>query len=611
MRHLEELKIPLFYFDMPVMSCGSLAEAIHHKQQQVQRDLPYVYSTESAFNWAIATLHALFYLHEKLHLAHCDLKPENILLARDGSSKLADFSLARDLDIPDRLDYNREKFVGTYKYHAPEIFNNGLITNKIDIFALGVTMFELAEGVCPIDVLQPGAEEKVAVPFLRNGDIPNMTNWKLFVPSDAYRGLMQACLVKDRQFRMSADALLSLDILKRWEPPFSWNARDWSNDATLTRLELQLRKAMEKNRQLEFEMAGYEKNEKQLNAQRASGINVASDYESALADERNEKAELMASIEKDRVAKRRAEESVEFLNRQVDEFLALAGKIRRASKGSKQLAERADDCDKPSRVVDQRRDSCRSRLSSYDGFDEAASALPLANESFRTNNNGMNNATSIHKADILQAAVKAAGLGSNLSSDSEDEFETPQPTTVSVLKAKKPRQKITEGRQTFINGDGEMTDNRCEGIIQNMFGEEKIRIAKLAASSFDVVDEEVQVYLELAARVYYEKKTGQVLQFQLLPAAVRLQSRLQQIGREIDDARNTESSHARMWFVCEKYILFLIFLAAVNRQKHEAVLYLPSASALIAYRGSTAIRKRTTEFYMKCDALVGPVTLQK
>ena len=176
MLHFEELKIPLFYFDMPVMSCGSLAEAIHHKQQQVQRDLPYVYSTESAFNWAVATLHALFYLHEKLHLAHCDLKPENILLARDGSSKLADFSLARDLDIPDRLDYNREKFVGTYKYHAPEIFNNGLITNKIDIFALGVTMFELAEGVCPIDVLQPGAEEKVAVPFLRNGDIPNMTN---------------------------------------------------------------------------------------------------------------------------------------------------------------------------------------------------------------------------------------------------------------------------------------------------------------------------------------------------------------------------------------------------------------------------------------------------
>jgi serine/threonine protein kinase len=94
---------------------------------------------------------ALAEAHE-LGIVHRDLKPDNILLhLEDGrpDTRLTDFGIARVLNTPALTTPNA--VVGTPHYMAPEAFHGASANPAIDVYAVGVLLYELVSGRPPYD----------------------------------------------------------------------------------------------------------------------------------------------------------------------------------------------------------------------------------------------------------------------------------------------------------------------------------------------------------------------------------------------------------------------------------------------------------------------------
>ena len=75
---------------------------------------------------------------EKRKLIHRDIKPANIFVAPDGTYKLGDFGIAKTAE---RTTGGTK--TGTYKYMAPEVYNNQPYGAKADLYSLGLVLYWL------------------------------------------------------------------------------------------------------------------------------------------------------------------------------------------------------------------------------------------------------------------------------------------------------------------------------------------------------------------------------------------------------------------------------------------------------------------------------------
>ncbi|KJU83536.1 Serine/threonine protein kinase domain protein [Candidatus Magnetobacterium bavaricum] len=101
------------------------------------------------------SLEALYYAHSH-NTVHRDVKPANILLTKSSDGrlnvKLADFGIAKDFHSEEKSLTKTGFTMGTAYYMAPEQITPedfGPIDHKIDIYAVGVMMFELLTGTYP------------------------------------------------------------------------------------------------------------------------------------------------------------------------------------------------------------------------------------------------------------------------------------------------------------------------------------------------------------------------------------------------------------------------------------------------------------------------------
>ncbi|KAK9381764.1 kinase-like domain-containing protein [Kockiozyma suomiensis] len=118
----------------------------------------------------------LEYLHFK-GIIHRDIKPANLLMTGDGHVKIGDFGVSYISGLSGEDDeLELAKTAGTPAFFAPELCCTDLdqprpqITNKIDIWALGVTLFCLLYGKCPFtadnefELFNVIAKESVVLP---------------------------------------------------------------------------------------------------------------------------------------------------------------------------------------------------------------------------------------------------------------------------------------------------------------------------------------------------------------------------------------------------------------------------------------------------------------
>lgn len=128
------------FFAMELVDCGTLKDVLRQRGR-----LPW----HEAVECAIQICAALEYAHQ-LGVIHRDLKPGNVFLADDGTVKVGDFGLARDLNNT-RLTSDGQT-VGTCRYMPPEqITGQDELTGAVDLYALGCMLYEMLVGQTPFD----------------------------------------------------------------------------------------------------------------------------------------------------------------------------------------------------------------------------------------------------------------------------------------------------------------------------------------------------------------------------------------------------------------------------------------------------------------------------
>ncbi|XP_020579501.1 mitogen-activated protein kinase kinase 6-like isoform X2 [Phalaenopsis equestris] len=159
-------------------------------------------------------LKGLVYLHNERHIIHRDIKPSNLLVNHKGEVKITDFGVSAVLASSMG---QRDTFVGTYNYMAPERISGGSYDYKSDIWSLGLVILECATG---------------SFPYKRTENEDGLLSfYELLetiveepppgVPEDQFSpefcSFISSCIQKDPQQRMSSLELLSHPFIKKFE----------------------------------------------------------------------------------------------------------------------------------------------------------------------------------------------------------------------------------------------------------------------------------------------------------------------------------------------------------------------------------------------------------
>uniref|UniRef100_A0A3B3ZQ47 non-specific serine/threonine protein kinase n=1 Tax=Periophthalmus magnuspinnatus TaxID=409849 RepID=A0A3B3ZQ47_9GOBI len=153
-------------------------------------------------------LRGLTHLHHH-KVIHRDIKGQNVLLTENAEVKLVDFGVSAQLD---RTVGRRNTFIGTPYWMAPEVIAcdenpDATYDFKSDLWSLGITALEMAEGAPPLCELHPMR----ALFLIPRNPAPRLKSKKW---TKKFHSFIEHCLVKNHTQRPSTEQLLKHPFIK-------------------------------------------------------------------------------------------------------------------------------------------------------------------------------------------------------------------------------------------------------------------------------------------------------------------------------------------------------------------------------------------------------------
>ncbi len=133
-------------------------------------------SPKVAVKIACSILDALECAHNAGYI-HRDVKPQNVLISEDKTVKLTDFGIVKDAESSTRT-YDGQDIVGSVHYISPEQAKGELVSNKSDLYSVGIILYEMLIGEPPFDgdnavqIALRHVNERIAPPMELNPAIP-------------------------------------------------------------------------------------------------------------------------------------------------------------------------------------------------------------------------------------------------------------------------------------------------------------------------------------------------------------------------------------------------------------------------------------------------------
>jgi serine/threonine protein kinase len=124
-------------------------------------------------------------------VVHRDIKPENVVVGTNGSLKILDFGIAKDLEDGKTKTGTG---MGTVDYMAPEQYTDASkVDQRADIYALGMTLYEMLAGRLP---WAASTTEFKVLTLKSQGDFPPPTDFYPEIPEGVLRALDGALAVE-------------------------------------------------------------------------------------------------------------------------------------------------------------------------------------------------------------------------------------------------------------------------------------------------------------------------------------------------------------------------------------------------------------------------------
>lgn len=152
---------------------------------------------------------AIAYMHSK-KIVHRDIKPENVLMTETQTVKLCDFGFCASVE-----NEERKTLCGTADYLPPEIMRGELQSDKVDVWCLGVLLYELYHRGTPF----PSRSFDQMLEKIRKKEI--LFNPRVTPPVEK---LILKCLQEEPRQRPSAGQLMNDPLFDRFKPIIRTNS---------------------------------------------------------------------------------------------------------------------------------------------------------------------------------------------------------------------------------------------------------------------------------------------------------------------------------------------------------------------------------------------------
>lgn len=194
----------IFYIVMPLMEIGTLRERIRKGPVKPEEGAHIVRQIAEALQYA----------HDA-GLVHRDVKPANILMDSEGNAWLSDFGTAHVGDAT--VSLTGSNVIGTPQYMAPEQARGEPVSDKTDVYALGIVLYQMCTGQLPFNADTPlaiamkQASEPLPPPTSINPNIPQEIG-KVLVkalekrPEDRYASALELSQAFDRALQKVYDS---------------------------------------------------------------------------------------------------------------------------------------------------------------------------------------------------------------------------------------------------------------------------------------------------------------------------------------------------------------------------------------------------------------------